>query len=63
MFSNLFSYLKGVREELNEVEWPTRDEAVRFTMIVIGFSLVFALFLGLSDFMFARAINMVIDKF
>lgn len=52
MFSKLASYIQESRIELKKVNWPTRQEAVRLTIIVIITSLVFAAFLGLLDILF-----------
>ena len=44
---------RWVREttgELRKVTWPTREEALRLTYVVIGLSLVMGLLLGGVDF-------------
>ena len=46
-------FLKEVRLELKKVTWPTREETIRYTAAVIGFSLVVAAFLGGLDFLFS----------
>lgn len=37
------------RSELRKVTWPTREEALRLTYVVIGISLVMGLVLGVLD--------------
>lgn len=49
---NLVQYLKDSKEELKKVAWPTRKATWKNTWIVIGFSLVFAAFLGVLDYFF-----------
>ena len=49
---NLIQYFKDSKEELKKVAWPTRKATWKNTWIVIGFSLVFAAFLGVLDFFF-----------
>lgn len=44
------SYVRASLQELTKVTWPTKNQAVRLTGIVLGFCLVFALFLALVDF-------------
>lgn len=46
-------FLKEVRLELKRVTWPTRQEAIRHTLTVIGLSLAVAAFLGGLDFLFS----------
>ncbi len=52
MLSRIKSYLQESRLELQRVNWPTRKETVRLTLVVIGISLGVAVFLGILDFLF-----------
>jgi preprotein translocase subunit SecE len=45
------------RQELRHVNWPTLEEAIRLTMIVIGISIGFAIFLGAFDYLFSYLIK------
>ena len=54
------TFLKETREELKKVVWPTRDDVVRLTTVVILMSLIVGLFLGGLDFVFTKAIEIVI---
>ena len=45
-------FLKEVKLEMKKVNWPTRKETIRYTLIVIGLSVVVAAFLGSLDFIF-----------
>jgi len=60
MFDRIITFLKEVRLELKKVNWPTREEAMRYTLIVIGVSLAVAAFLGALDFIFTRLLNMFV---
>ena len=44
------NYFQESFEELRKVTWPTRNQAIKLTFIVIGFCIVFALFIGVLDF-------------
>lgn len=50
--TKIITFLKEVRVEMKKVNWPTRDETVKFTLIVIGASAAVALFLGALDYIF-----------
>jgi len=50
-------FLKEVHLELKRTTWPTRKEAINLTLIVIGFGLVVAAFLGGLDFLFSWLLN------
>jgi preprotein translocase subunit SecE len=57
--SRITTFLKEVRLEMKKVNWPTRKETVKYTLIVIGVSVGVAAFLGGLDFVF----TMILDKF
>jgi preprotein translocase subunit SecE len=46
--------------ELRHVNWPTRQEAIRLTSVVIGMSLGLAVFLGLFDYLFTTLLKAAI---
>ncbi len=50
-------YLKDTRAELRHVTWPTRRQAISYTIIVLVISIGTGLFLGLLDFVFAKVIS------
>ena len=54
------NFLKEARVELSKVVWPTRQELIRHTLIVIGMSLFTALFLGVLDLAFNQILERVI---
>jgi preprotein translocase SecE subunit len=54
-------YLGEAVEELHKVRWPTRNQAVRLSIIVIAFTLVSSLALGLLDAIFAAVVSLLIS--
>ena len=44
-------WLRETRGELRKVSWPTREEALRLTYVVIGLSIAMGLVLGGADFL------------
>ena len=54
------TFLKETRDELKKVVWPTREEVIRLTGVVILVSLVVGIFLGGLDFVFTKGMEMVI---
>ncbi len=53
-------YLKELRSEFQRINWPTRGEALRMSLVVIFLSLLVAAFLGLLDFVFSTIIRRII---
>lgn len=52
MFSKIKSYIIESKQEFKRVNWPTKQETSRMTLVVVVLSLVTALFLGALDFIF-----------
>lgn len=60
MFQKIVSYFKESFVELKKVNWPTRKETVRLTVIVIIISLVVAFFLGFFDIFFSYILRSIL---
>lgn len=52
-------YLKDTRAEMAHVVWPTRSQAVGFTLVTILISLATAAYLGFFDYVF----SLILQKF
>jgi len=55
--ANFTQYLKDTRSELKHVNWPTRKQAIIFTILVIVVSLLTALYLGFFDWLFTHLLQ------
>ncbi len=55
----LIHYLKDTKGELKHVSWPTRKQAILFTVAVIAISIVVAVFLGVFDALFSGALKSI----
>ena len=58
----VINFLKDVKIELSKVSWPTREQLIQYTLIVLGLSLAIALFLGGIDFILQWGLNTFIIK-
>ncbi len=56
----LIKYLKEVKIEAKKVNWPTKKETLKYTLIVIGISISVAIFLGTLDYIFTLILNKII---
>ncbi|MEI7719651.1 MAG: preprotein translocase subunit SecE [bacterium] len=54
------NYFKEVKGEMKHVLWPTRQQAIVYTVMVIGISIAVAVYLGLLDYLFAAIIKKII---
>jgi preprotein translocase SecE subunit len=55
--SRLTQYLKDTQSELKHVSWPTRAQAIAYTVIVIGISVCVAAYLGAFDWIFTHLVQ------
>ena len=62
IFQKFFTFLKEVKKEIKKINWPTKQETMRYTVIVIGVSVGVAVFLGGLDFIFNSLITRFIFK-
>lgn len=56
------TYFRQSWNELSKVVWPSRKTAIRYTIAVVVFALVFAAFLGLIDLGLTELFQKVILK-
>ena len=56
----IINFLKEVKGEMGKVNWPTKREVLKNTLIVIGISVILAGFLGGLDFIFTNLLNKLI---
>ena len=57
---NLLGYLKNSRTEVRKMVWPTRQEALQTTLIVVVLVMLIAIFLWLIDMFLGWAVKFVI---
>ncbi len=60
MLQTIVNYFKESKAELGKVTWPTRQQAINSTILVIVISTVVAIFLGGADYVLNWAIEQVI---
>lgn len=53
-------YFQETSVELRKVAWPTREQAIRLTLICLGAIVVFALFFGVLDILFQRLASLLV---
>ena len=53
-------YFRETSAELRKVSWPTREEAIRLTILVLIVVILFSAFLGGLDILFRRLVGFLI---
>jgi preprotein translocase SecE subunit len=57
--NKIIKFINEARTELQKVSWPTPITAMRMTFVVIGVSLVFALYIAGVDYLLVEGIKQV----
>lgn len=52
-------YFRDSWKEVRKVNWPKRKEAIKLTLAVITFTLIFALFTSLIDYGFSQLVERI----
>jgi len=55
------TWVRDVRSELRKVVWPTREEALKLTMVVVVLSVIVGFFLGMVDAIFSAFITWLLQ--
>ncbi|MGV6851775.1 MAG: preprotein translocase subunit SecE [bacterium] len=58
---NLVGFISGSRTEIRKVVWPTKQESIQTTLIVIVVVIIASLFLALVDFSFSRLVEWLVS--
>lgn len=59
--SKITEYFKETKAELKHVIWPSRNQTLYYTLIVIILSVVIAYYLGIFDFIFSQGLQKIIN--
>jgi preprotein translocase subunit SecE len=61
--ASMREFFRDTAGEMKKVTWPTRNEVVGTTIVVIAATIVFALFLWVCDLAFYKAIDFLFTRF
>lgn len=54
------TFIRQAYDELKQVVWPTRNEIIRLTGIVIILSILMGIYIGGLDWVFSQAIQLIV---
>ncbi|RJQ47389.1 MAG: preprotein translocase subunit SecE [Nitrospiraceae bacterium] len=60
MFERKKNFFKEVKTELKKVVFPSRDEVIGSTKVVVVMVFIIAMFLGMIDLLLSKLIGMVV---
>jgi preprotein translocase subunit SecE len=59
--NRIVRYIQETRGELKKVNWPTRQEAINLTVIVLIVTFTMSAILGLLDLIFSRVFALILS--
>ncbi len=59
--SKIIEYFKETKIELKHVIWPTKNQTLFYTLIVVILSVLIAYLLGIFDFIFLQGLQKIIS--
>lgn len=60
---NVLNFFKEVREELAKVVWPTREQTIRYTILVIAVATVVGAVLGGLDYILTLLTTFLLENY
>lgn len=59
----IVTFLKEAKEELNKVVWPSREQTIRYTILVIIVTVTVGVFLGGLDFILTSISDYLVKNY
>ncbi len=60
--TKVFQFFREAYGEIRRVSWPTRDQTIQYTVLVITISLLVAILLGILDYSFGALVSKFLLK-
>ena len=62
MANKVSNFFKGVKLEMAKVSWPTKDELIGSTIIVLISLAILSAFIGACDIILSKIVNIIIAR-
>lgn len=60
--NRLIKYISDTSAEMRQVSWPTQNQAMLYTALVIGISIVVSMFVGAFDYVFSQGMSTLVNN-
>lgn len=61
LLTSPLAYFRGALTELSKVRWPTHNQAIRLSVIVIGFTFAAAFVYGIVDYLLGQGMTLLLS--
>ena len=62
MANKVANYLKEIKLEMTKVAWPTRNELIGSTIVVLVSLAILSLFIGVCDIFLSKLVNIIMSR-
>ena len=62
MANKVVGFFNDIKLEMSKVSWPTRDELIGSTIVVIISLAILAIFIGICDVVLSKIVNIVTTR-
>ena len=60
MIQKIQAFFQDVRAEMQKVTWPTRDELMGSTAVVLTTMLILSVFIGIADLVCSQTLHIIL---
>ena len=62
MANKVAGFFNDIKLEMSKVSWPTKDELIGSTIIVIVSLAILSLFIGICDLVLSKIVNVIMTR-
>jgi preprotein translocase subunit SecE len=62
MANKVVGFFSDIKLEMSKVSWPTKDELIGSTIVVIVSLAVLSLFIGICDVVLSKIVNVIMTR-
>lgn len=62
MANKIATFLNDIKVEMSKVSWPTKDELVGSTAVVLVSLAILSVFIGVCDLFLSKIVNIIISR-
>ena len=62
MANKIAFFFKDIKVEMSKVSWPTKDELIGSTAVVLVSLAILSAFIGICDLVLSKIVNVIISR-
>ena len=62
MANKIAVFFKDVKLEMSKVSWPTKDELISSTVVVLVSLSILTIFIGICDIVLSKVVNIIMAR-